>query len=115
MPVMMLRGVVPALETHHNVRILDEAVSSAAANCLTVTLPTANSGQSGQCSGHGLRAACAESKLDPPAVEDVVRELEDLNVQIESLNARQPSERILKRGSNNWPPRRARPNNVWPK
>ena len=83
--VMMLRGVVSALETHHNVRILDEAVSAA----VRLSHRYLADRQLPDKAVSVLDTACARLSLSqnsvPPAVEDVVRELEDLNVQIRVL------------------------------
>jgi len=83
--VMMLRGVVSALENHHNVRILDEAVSAA----VRLSHRYLADRQLPDKAVSVLDTACARLSLGqnsvPPAVEDATRELEDVEVQIRVL------------------------------
>src|ERR1700737_424564 len=58
--MVMLRGVVPTLEKHHGVRILEEAVSVLDTACARLAL------------GHSST---------PPPIEEATRLLDDLNVQ----------------------------------
>jgi type VI secretion system protein VasG len=79
--MVMLRGVVPALEKHHGVRILDEAVHSAVrlSNRYMVGRQLPDKAVS------VLDTACARLALGhnttPPAIEDATRQLDDLLVQ----------------------------------
>ena len=61
---VMLRGVVPALEKHHNVRILDEGLAAAVRVLAPLSARPAAAGQGGQRAGHGLRAAGAGPERD---------------------------------------------------
>jgi type VI secretion system protein VasG len=78
---VMLRGVVPALETHHNVRILDDGLD-AAVRLSHRYLPDR---QLPDKAVSVLDTACARLALGqaatPPAVEDAKRTLDDLAVQ----------------------------------
>jgi type VI secretion system protein VasG len=78
---IMLRGIVPALENHHNVRILDEGLS-AAVKFSNRYLPGR---QLPDKAVSVLDTACARLSLGqnatPPAIEDLVRELDDYAVQ----------------------------------
>jgi type VI secretion system protein VasG len=77
----MLRGIVASLEKHHNLRILDEAV--------TATVKLSNRYLAGRQlpdkAVSVLDTACARLALGqnatPPAIEDAVRRLDDLDVQ----------------------------------
>jgi type VI secretion system protein VasG len=84
---VMLRGVVPALELHHNVRILDDGLD-AAVRLSHRYLPDR---QLPDKAVSVLDTACARLALGqaatPPAVEDAKRTLDDLAVQ----------ERVLRR------------------
>src|SRR5579871_2908093 len=77
----MLRGIVASLEKHHNLRILDEAVAS------TVKLSHRYIAgrQLPDKAVSVLDTACARLALGqsstPPAIEDAVRQLDDLAVQ----------------------------------
>ncbi len=87
--MVMLRGVVPALEKHHGVRILEEAVHSAVrlSNRFMVGRQLPDKAVS------VLDTACARLALGhnttPPPIEDATRQLDDLLVQ----------ERVLSRES----------------
>jgi type VI secretion system protein VasG len=78
---LMMRGVVPALETHHNVRILDGGVS-AAVRFSHRYLPDR---QLPDKAVSVLDTACARLSLGqnttPAAIEDATRTLADLDVQ----------------------------------
>ena len=78
---LMLRGVVPALERHHNVRILDEGLAAAVALSHRY-LPDR---QLPDKAVSVLDTACARLSLGqnaiPPAIEDVRRTLDDRAVQ----------------------------------
>jgi len=78
---IMLRGVVPALEKHHNVRILDDGLD-AAVRLSHRYLPDR---QLPDKAVSVLDTACARLALGqgatPPAVEDARRTLDDLAVQ----------------------------------
>src|SRR5436190_4233726 len=77
----MLRGIIASLEKHHNLRILDEAVTS------TVKLSARYLAgrQLPDKAVSVLDTACARLALGqnatPPAIEDAVRRLDDLEVQ----------------------------------
>ncbi len=77
----MLRGVVPTLEKHHNVRILDEGLL-AGVKLSHRYLPDR---QLPDKAVSVLDTACARLALGqnstPPAIEDATRTLEDLAVQ----------------------------------
>ena len=78
---VMLRGVVPALEVHHNVRILDDGLD-AAVRLSHRYLPDR---QLPDKAVSVLDTACARLALGqaamPPAIEDAKRTLDDLAVQ----------------------------------
>lgn len=81
----MLRGIVAALEKHHSLRILDEAVSS------TVKLSHRYLAgrQLPDKAVSVLDTACARLSLGqntiPPAIEDAMRRIDDLKVQKQIL------------------------------
>jgi type VI secretion system protein VasG len=78
---VMMRGVVPSLEKHHNLRILDEAVN-AAVKLSHRYLPER---QLPDKAVSVLDTACARLSLSqettPAAIEDTTRQLDDLDVQ----------------------------------
>jgi type VI secretion system protein VasG len=78
---LMLRGIVPTLEKHHNVRILDEGLL-ASVRLSHRYLPDR---QLPDKAVSVLDTACARLALGqnsvPPAIEDATRTLEDLAVQ----------------------------------
>jgi type VI secretion system protein VasG len=82
---VMLRGIIPALEKHHNVRILDEALV-AAVRLSHRYLPDR---QLPDKAVSVLDTACARLALGqnttPAAIEDAVRRLDDLAVQARVL------------------------------
>ena len=65
--MVMLRGMVPALEKHHKVRILDEGLDARGAALASLPAGPAVARQGGQRSGYGLRPACAGTKRDAAA------------------------------------------------
>jgi type VI secretion system protein VasG len=77
----MIRGIVPSLEKHHNVRILDEAVSAA----VRLSHRYLAGRQLPDKAVSVLDTACARLALSqyatPPPIEDASRELDDLEVQ----------------------------------
>jgi type VI secretion system protein VasG len=89
--LIMLRGIVPALERHHNVRILDEGLD-AAVRFSHRYLPDR---QLPDKAVSVLDTACARLALGqravPPAVEDLTRRLDDIAAQRRVLER----ERIL--------------------
>lgn len=82
---VMLRGIVPSLEKHHDLRILDEAVSA------TVRLSHRYLAgrQLPDKAVSVLDTACARLSLGqhtiPPAIEDATRRIDDLKVQKQIL------------------------------
>src|SRR5205807_9318690 len=78
---LMLRGLVPMLEQHHNVRILDEGLE-AAVRLSHRYLPDRQLPDKAESV---LDTACARLSLGqnatPPAIEDSVRQIDDLDVQ----------------------------------
>ncbi|MFB3829134.1 MAG: type VI secretion system ATPase TssH, partial [Bryobacteraceae bacterium] len=87
---VMMRGVVPILEKHHNVRILDEGVEAA----VKFSHRYLADRQLPDKAVSVLDTACARLALGqattPPALEAVTREIEDLELQ----------ERVLSREAN---------------
>jgi type VI secretion system protein VasG len=87
--VRMLRAVVEMMEKHHAVRILDEAVSEAVRLGIRY-LPERHLPDKAVSL---LDTASARVKLSqgasPPAVEDVVREIEHLNIEITAVEREQ--------------------------
>jgi type VI secretion system protein VasG len=83
--IRMLRGLVPMLEKHHKVRILDEAVTDAV-RLSTRYMPDR---QLPDKAVSLLDTVCARVALSqsatPPALEDTIREIEHLSVEIEFL------------------------------
>ena len=77
----MLRGIVPSLEKHHKVRILDEGLTAA----VHLSHRYLAGRQLPDKAVSVLDTACARLALGqsatPPAVEDCVRQLDDLAVQ----------------------------------
>jgi type VI secretion system protein VasG len=86
---VMLRGVVPSLENHHNVRIVDEGIA-AAVKLSHRYLPDR---QLPDKAVSVLDTACARLALGqnstPPALEDATRMLTDIEVQIRILEREQ--------------------------
>ncbi|HWQ53376.1 MAG TPA: type VI secretion system ATPase TssH [Bryobacteraceae bacterium] len=87
--MVMLRGTVPVLEKHHNVRILDEGLE-AAVRLSHRYLPDRQLPDKGVSV---LDTACARLALGqsttPPAVEGLRRQLDDLEVQERVLTREQ--------------------------
>jgi len=85
--LVMMRGIVGALENHHNVRVLDEAVRAS----VHLSDRYLAGRQLPDKAVSVLDTACARLALGqnttPPAMEDAIRRLDDLEVQ----------ERILQR------------------
>src|SRR6266478_9924141 len=85
--MLMLRGVVPILENHHNVRVLDEGLAAA----VRLSHRYLAGRQLPDKAVSVLDTACARLALGqnsiPAAIEDATRELDDLAVQ----------ERVLRR------------------
>ncbi len=79
--MIMLRGIVPALEKHHGVRILEEAIQSAVRFSHRYMVGR----QLPDKAVSVLDTACARLALGhsstPPAIEDAIRQLDDLIVQ----------------------------------
>jgi type VI secretion system protein VasG len=79
--MVMLRGTVPALEKHHSVRILDDAVAAA----VKLSHRYLAGRQLPDKAVSVLDTACARLALGqnsvPPVIEDATREMDDLNVQ----------------------------------
>ena len=77
----MMRGIVPALEKHHNVRILDEGLNAA----VHLSHRYLAGRQLPDKAVSVLDTACARLALGqsatPPAIEDCVRQIDDLAVQ----------------------------------
>jgi type VI secretion system protein VasG len=77
----MLRGIVPSLEKHHKVRILDEGLTAA----VHLSHRYLAGRQLPDKAVSILDTACARLALGqsatPPAIEDAVRQLDDLAVQ----------------------------------
>ncbi|MCX6625598.1 MAG: type VI secretion system ATPase TssH [Acidobacteria bacterium] len=86
---VMLRGLVPVLEKHHKVRILDDGLAAAVkfSNRYIAGRQLPDKAVS------VLDTACARLALGqnstPPAIEEAVRILDDLNVQERVLNREQ--------------------------
>jgi type VI secretion system protein VasG len=87
--VVMLRGIVPALEKHHNVRILDDGLDSA----VRLSHRYLPERQLPDKAVSVLDTACARLSLGqnstPAAVEDTVRRMDDLAVQTRVLSREQ--------------------------
>ena len=83
--MVMLRGIVGALEKHHNVRILDEGVNAA----VRLSHRFLAGRQLPDKAVSVLDTACARLSLGqnsiPAAIEDAARELDDLAVQTRVL------------------------------
>jgi type VI secretion system protein VasG len=78
---VMLRGIIPALEKHHKVRILDEGLAAA----VKFSHRYLAGRQLPDKAVSVLDTACARLALGqsatPPAIEDALRQLDDLEVQ----------------------------------
>jgi len=77
----MMRGIIPSLEKHHNVRILDEGLNAA----VHLSHRYLAGRQLPDKAVSVLDTACARLALGqsatPPAIEDCVRQIDDLAVQ----------------------------------
>jgi type VI secretion system protein VasG len=77
----MMRGIVPSLEKHHNVRVLDEGLNAA----VRLSHRYLAGRQLPDKAVSVLDTACARLALGqsatPPAIEDCVRQIDDLAVQ----------------------------------
>lgn len=84
--VLMLRGVVETLERHHNVRILDEAVRDA----VGLSHRYISGRQLPDKAISVLDTACARVAIGqndtPPVIEDVVRRIQQIEIEIPILN-----------------------------
>ena len=84
--MIMMRGLVASLEKHHNVRILDEAVFAA----VKLTHRFLAGRQLPDKAVSILDTACARLALGqnttPPAIEDLTRQIDALEVQTRILN-----------------------------
>ena len=82
---VMMRGIVPSLEKHHDLRILDQAVSAT----VKLTNRYLAGRQLPDKAVSVLDTACARLSLGqntiPPAIEDATRKLDDLRVQKQIL------------------------------
>ncbi len=87
--ITMLRGIVPALEKHHNVRILADGLDSA----VRLSHRYLPERQLPDKAVSVLDTACARLALGqnatPPAIEDAMRRLDDLEVQARVLQREQ--------------------------
>ena len=87
--MIMMRGLVSSLEKHHNVRILDEAVFAA----VKLTHRYLAGRQLPDKAVSILDTACARLALGqntrPPAIEDLIRQIDALEVQTRILNREQ--------------------------
>jgi type VI secretion system protein VasG len=83
--MVMMRGIVPALEKHHKVRILDEGVAAA----VRLSHRYLAGRQLPDKAVSVLDTACARLALGqsatPPTIEDTTRQLDDLAVQTRIL------------------------------
>ena len=66
--MVMMRGIVNALEKHHNVRILDEGVARGREAVAPLHRRPPAAGQGGERARHGLRPAGAGPELDSGAI-----------------------------------------------
>jgi type VI secretion system protein VasG len=84
--MVMMRGIVGSLEKHHKVRILDEAVAAG----VRLSNRYLAGRQLPDKAVSVLDTACARLSLGqnatPPAIEDAVRQVDDLEVQERILN-----------------------------
>ena len=84
--IRMLRGVAEVMEKHHKVRILDEAIVEAVRLGIRYLPERQNPDKAVSL----LDTAAARVKLSqgatPPALEDVIREIEHLNIELTSLS-----------------------------
>src|SRR5438445_4125514 len=87
--IAMVRGLVATLEKHHKVRILDEGLTAA----VHLSQRYLAGRQLPDKAVSVLDTACARVKLSqgatPPALEDCIREIEHLNIEIAALEREQ--------------------------
>jgi type VI secretion system protein VasG len=87
--MVMLRGIMPSLENHHNVRILDDAVTAA----VRLSHRYLAGRQLPDKAVSVLDTACARLALGqsaiPAPIEDATRQLDDLDVQKRILDREQ--------------------------
>src|SRR5439155_5975610 len=85
----MLRAVAKVMEKHHNVRILDEALGEA----VRLGIRYIPERQLPDKAVSLLDTACARVKLSqgatPPALDDVLKEIDHLNIEIKSVDREQ--------------------------
>jgi len=87
--VRMLRGVVPIMEKHHGVRILDDAL----VETVRLGIRYIPERQLPDKAVSLLDTACARVKLSqgatPPALDDVLKEIDHLDIEIKSVEREQ--------------------------
>ncbi|MFL5339440.1 MAG: type VI secretion system ATPase TssH [Gemmataceae bacterium] len=87
--IRMLRAVAKVMEKHHKIRILDEALGEA----VRLGIRYIPERQLPDKAVSLLDTACARVKLSqgatPPALEDCIREIEHLNIEIAALEREQ--------------------------
>ena len=87
--VAMMRGLTEKMESHHNVRILDEAI----VECVKLSSRYITGRQLPDKSVSVLDTACAKVAIGqgatPAAVEDATRRIQNLSSEIESLEREQ--------------------------
>ncbi len=87
--ISMMRGIADKMEEHHNVRILDEAV----VDCVKLSNRYITGRQLPDKSVSVLDTACAKVAIGqgatPASVEDATRRIQNLTVEIESLEREQ--------------------------
>ncbi|MFO0804644.1 MAG: type VI secretion system ATPase TssH [Gemmataceae bacterium] len=87
--IRMMRAVAGPMEKHHKVRILDEAVIES----VRLSIRYLPERQLPDKSVSLLDTACARVRLSqgatPPALEDVIREIEHIDIEIASINREQ--------------------------
>jgi type VI secretion system protein VasG len=87
--IRMMRAVAEPMEKHHKVRILDEAVIES----VRLSIRYLPERQLPDKSVSLLDTACARVKLSqgatPPALEDVIREIEHIDIEMASINREQ--------------------------
>jgi type VI secretion system protein VasG len=110
----MLRGIVPSLEKHHKVRILDEGLNAA----VHLSHRYLAGRQLPDKAVSMLDTACARLALGqsatPPAIEDSVRQIDDLAVQQRILERESRWAPTIAKGCRRSPPRARKSNRVWP-
>ena len=111
--MMMLRGIVRALEKHHKVRILDEGLTAA----VQLSHRYLAGRQLPDKAVSVLDTACARLALGqnatPPAHRRRASPLDDLAVQTRVLEREAPLARTIASGWPKSPKRRPRPKSAW--